>query len=990
MAVAVDLGAGTASGGDAGSDVLVEVEHLEGSAHADVLTGDGGANRLLGAGGNDTLDGGAGADWLEGGAGADALTGGAGEDTVSYAGSAAVTVSLSSGLAQGGDADGDTFSGVEHLEGSAHADDLGGDNSDNRLYGLGGDDRLIGLGGNDVLVGGAGADELIGGPDEDTASYAGSPAAVMVNLLAGTALGGDAEGDTFSGVEHLEGSAYGDTLTGGRGANRLFGLGGNDELRGEGGSDVLEGGAGADVLDGGAGIDRVSYAGSPAAVMVDLLTGTVSGGDAQGDTIIGFEQAEGSAHGDVLAGDNGSYRLYGLGGDDQLLGRGGNDVLEGGAGADRLEGGSGRDTANYESSVEAVTVNLATGTALGGDAEGDVFVEIENLQGSAHGDTLTGDGGVNWLFGLGGDDVLEGGAGADEFYGGADEDTVSYAGSAAAVMVNLGADVGLSGDAEGDTFTAIENVQGSAHGDVLTGDGGPNRLFGAGGNDTLEGGAGADVLEGGPGEDTVSYAGSVAAVTVSLATGTGAGSDAEGDEITDVENLEGSAHGDVLTGDSGINRLFGLGGNDVLEGGAGADVLEGGLDEDTASYAGSAAAVMVDLATGTVSGGDAEGDTLSGFENLEGSAHGDTLTGDGDANRLSGSGGDDMLEGGAGADVLEGGAGADVLNGGAGADTVSYAGSAVAVMVNLGTGTVSGGDAQGDTLSGFENAEGSAHGDTLTGDDKANRLLGLGGDDELRGEDGADVLEGGAGADQLEGGRDFDMVSYAGSNAAVTVNLGSGTVSGGDAQGDTISGFEFVEGSAHGDVLTGDDGFFNRLFGLGGDDELLGEGGSDLLVGGAGADVLNGGSGIDEVSYAGSDAAVTVNLGTGTASGGDAQGDTFSEVEHLTGSAYGDVLTGDDGNNWLTGDQGDDVLSGGAGDDRFIFDRNNGDDRITDFTDGEDRIDLGDFSLSGFGALTLSSEADGVMIDLTAHGGGTILLEDADMADLDAADFSFF
>ena len=136
---------------------------------------------------------------------------------------------------------------------------------------------------------------------------------------------------------------------------------------------------------------------------------------------------------------------------------------------------------------------------------------------------------------------------------------------------------------------------------------------------------------------------------------------------------------------------------------------------------------MVNLGTGTASGGDAEGDTLSEVEHVEGSAHGDTLTGDNNANRLFGLGGCRPALGGAGNDVLEGGAGADVLDGGADEDTVSYAGSAAAVMVNLGTGTASGGDAEGVTLSEVEHVEGSAHGDTLTGDDNANRLFWPGG-----------------------------------------------------------------------------------------------------------------------------------------------------------------------------------------------------------------------------------------------------------------------
>ena len=1030
-AVTVDLSAGTASGGDAEGDVLVEVEHLEGSAHGDTLAGDNSANRLSGLGGNDRLVGFGGNDVLAGGAGADVLNGGADVDTVSYAGSAAVTVNLATGAVSGGDAEGDTFSGIENVEGSAHGDTLTGDSGAN---------RLLGAGGNDILTGGPGADRLEGGPGTDTVSYAGSAAAVRVDILTDTVEGGDAEGDTLSGIENVEGSAHEDTLLGDHGANRLSGLGGDDRLIGYDGNDVLEGGAGADHLEGGRHRDTVSYAGSSAAVTVNLATGTASGGDAQGDRLFEFENVRGSAHGDTLTGDGGGNRLFG---------EDGNDTLKGGAGADRLEGGAGEDTVSYAGSSAAVMVDLGAGTVSGGDAGGDVLVDIENVEGSAHGDVLTGDGGANRLLGAGGNDTLTGSAGADRLEGGAGEDTVSYAGSSAAVMVDLGAGTVSGGDAEGDTISGVENVEGSAHGDVLAGDGGANRLFGAGGDDTLEGGAGADRLEGGADEDTASYAGSAAAVTVNLGTDTVSGGDAGGDVLVDIENVEGSAHGDVLTGDGGVNRLFGAGGDDTLtggagadwlEGGAGADRLEGGADEDTASYAGSAAAVTVNLGTDTVSGGDAEGDVLVDIENVEGSAHGDVLTGDGDANRLLGAGGDDTLTGGAGADRLEGGAGADRLEGGADEDTASYAGSAAAVAVNLGTDTVSGGDAEGDVLVDIENVEGSAHGDELTGDGGANRLLGAGGDD---------TLTGGAGADRLEGGAGEDTASYAGAARGVTVNLATGRGSAGDARDDVLVEIENLEGSARGDQLTGDDGA-NRLFGAWGNDTLtggagadrldggpgadtasyldsdeavtvnlgtgqgrhgdaegdtyvfieivfgsdygdrltgdfgdnllLGWNGNDTLVGGAGADQLRGSEGVDTLSYAGSDAAVTVSLQSGSASGGHARGDTFTSIENLEGSAHGDTLTGDNGDN---------SLSGGAGSDTFIFLADNGTDNITDFTNGEDLIDLSAFSLSGFEALTTSSSPDGVTVDLTAHGGGTVLLEGFDIGDLDATDFIF-
>ena len=100
-------------------------------------------------------------------------------------------------------------------------------------------------------------------------------------------------------------------------------------------------------------------------------------------------------------------------------------------------------------------------------------------------------------------------------------------------------------------------------------------------------------------------------------------------------------------------------------------------------------------------------------------------------------------------------------------------------------------------------------------------------------------------------------------------------------------------------------------------------------------------------------------------------------------------MVGGDGDDSLYGEAGNDELWGQAGADRFIFEHSNGDDVILDFTDGEDRIDLTEFGLSGFDDLTLSSDAGGVTIHMTTSGGGTILLEGFDIANLDASDFIF-
>ena len=639
----------------------------------------------------------------------------------------------------------------------------------------------------------------------------------------------------------------------------------------------------------------------------------------------------GTSGNDVLTGTSGKDDLYGLGGADRLWGRGGDDYLVGGAGADALygeanddwliggaggdtlDGGPGTDMASYWGSGAGVTVRLdeAGGASpSGGHATGDRLIGIENLQGTPHVDTLTGNSKNNALNGMGGDDEIRGGGGDDWLTGGAGRDTLdggpgtdmaSYTGSGAGVTVSLNEAGGASpsgGHATGDRLIGIENLQGTPHVDTLTGNsknnvlngmGGDDEIRGGGGNDTLTGGAGRDTLNGGEGTaDEANYWNSDAGVTVSLNEAGGAspsGGHATGDRLTGIESVTGSAHRDVLTGNSKNNGLVGRdgddeirggGGNDWLAGDAGADAIYGGEGRDTASYTGSDAGVTVTLdeaGGASPSGGHATGDRLSGIEIVVGSAHDDRLTGNskndsldgsGGVDRLWGRGGDDYLVGGAGADALYGeanddwligGAGGDTLDGGPGTDMASYWGSGAGVTVSLneaGGASPSGGHATGDRLMGIESVTGSAHRDVLTGNSKNNVLNGMGGDDEIRGGGGNDTLTGGAGRDTLNGGEGTaDEANYWNSGAGVTVRLneaGGASPSGGHATGDRLMGIESVTGSAHRDVLTGNSKN-NVLRGLSGDDEIRGGGGNDYIQGGAGADDLEGGPGADRFVF---------------------------------------------------------------------------------------------------------------------------------------------
>lgn len=222
---------------------------------------------------------------------------------------------------------------------------------------------------------------------------------------------------------------------------------------------------------------------------------------------------------------------------------------------------------------------------------------------------------------------------------------------------------------------------------------------------------------------------------------------------------------------------------------------------------------------------------------------------------------------------------------------------------------------------------GTVNRDKLVGTDANERIQGLGdndvlfghgGDDTLEGGVGNDRLVGGAGADSLIGGPGRDAADYQGSDVGVAINLSLGVGAGGDAEGDTFTDVENLLGSMFDDQLTGNEKR-NALFGRTGDDILLGDAGNDALIGGAGADILDGGAGNDLAGYNASDAGVIVNLATGIAMGGHAEGDTLIDIERISGSDFNDELTGNNRRNTLVGGGGADILLGGNNRDTFIY-----------------------------------------------------------------------
>jgi uncharacterized repeat protein (TIGR01451 family) len=153
---------------------------------------------------------------------------------------------------------------------------------------------------------------------------------------------GDSDGSNNTAAEDTTVNGSACTVTGTWDADHLVGSDGDDVLCGLGGDDTVAGGEGNDILYGGSGLDVASFADAPRAVRGSLTSRVATG---QGKDELGqLEGIEGSAHDDVLRGDDGPNVLTGGGGVDLLYGRDDDDRVLGGRGEDFLSGGGGDDT----------------------------------------------------------------------------------------------------------------------------------------------------------------------------------------------------------------------------------------------------------------------------------------------------------------------------------------------------------------------------------------------------------------------------------------------------------------------------------------------------------------------------------------------------------------------------------------------------------------------------------------------------------------------
>jgi Ca2+-binding RTX toxin-like protein len=891
-------------------------------------------------------------------------------------------------------------SGDDLMIGDATANTLDGGDGNDVLSGGAGNDTLRGGAGDDVLEGGAGSDSLDGGADSesdglpppgaqttaygDTIRYTRSNAGVNINLETGSASGGHAAGDTIvrvggvATIENVTGSdGFNDSLTGDSRANRLAGLGGNDTIDGRGGDDVISGGIGNDVLRGSDGDDNITGDDGNDTLRGgadnDLLFGGAGvddlSGDAGTDTLNGGDDddyLDGGDGDDRLGGDAGNDQLYGGAGVDTLAGGDGDDTLYGGDDNDTLTGGTGDDSLNGEGGDDDYVFDSASGNDMIFDADGQNRIVITDATPDKIWMTRVGDdlrisviGGTSSITVQG--YYIEGSSVLHEI---ALATHSAFAGDAQALidaMTQYSADNGT--DTPTAMPSAIAAMLGSYWFRFATSPPVVSDQTVATNEDTpLTGSVGATDPDGNIVSYSVQAAPTRGTLTLDAATGNwtytpGAnlyGADVFKIVVTDADSNAvvqtvtvnvasvNDAPSDITLTDApaGIperdHPISGTLLDPIVLGTLSATDVDAPDAGDFASHVFTVSDARFEVVNGTTL--RLKAGVALDFETTPTVSVDVTAT-----DRNGGAGGlsftktftfavqdrDDYFYGTSGADTITGTAGRNLIYGFGGDDTLTGAGA----------------------------------NDVLDGGDGIDHLAGAGGNDSLDGGLGDDTLDGGAGDDTLHGGDGID---------SLTGGIGNDQLFG-DGGGDNLIG------EAGNDQLDGGDGN-DRLEGGDGEDRLVGGASADYMLGGLGADHFLGGEGSDTVSYEQAAGPVTVNLGTGVGTGGEAAGDVFEDTpEQLIGSIYGDTLTGSANGDAIDGRQGNDTIYGGAGNDTLSG--GEGDDTL-DAQSGDDTLDGG----AGNDVLIGGDDSDTYLMDVNS-GADEIRNFDPNGADIDVVGY---
>jgi Ca2+-binding RTX toxin-like protein len=768
-------------------------------------------------------------------------------------------------------------------------------------------------------------------------------------------------------IENVTGGSLNDTITGNSLDNALAGGAGNDTFLFDtdlslGTDTINEAGGGTDTLDFSSSTTRsITIDLSNAAVqtinaglsLVLSSSGTIENviGTALNDTFTGNSLANGFTGG---AG-NDTYKFD----TDIALG---SDIIN--------ESGSGTDTIDLSATTTRnIAIDLSLGVAqlvnAGLTLKLSSGTTIENVIAGALNDAITGNSLDNVLTGgpgndtyafdtdlaLGNDLVNEVGTGTDtiNFNGTTTRNIVFDLSVATSQVVNAGLTLTLS------SGNAFENVIGGTLDDTFTGNSQNNVLTGGAGNDTYnfdsDASLGSDTVnESGIGTDTLDFGETSSRnINIDLSKTTAqlvnAGLTLTLSSGASIENVIGTLLNDILVGNSLSNVLTGGPGNDTYvfdtDLAHGSDTIdEAGGGTDTLDFSASTTRnIVIDLSNASAQAvNTALTLTLSSataVENVNGGSLRDTLTGNSANNVLSGGAGNDTFMFNTNTAL-----GSDLVNDSEGIDAVSFVGSTAGVNVNLGLATTQTVNVnlilRLSSVTAIENLIGGSGDDTLTGNSLDNTLLGDAGNDMLSGVSGNDVYKfntnSALGSDTVLDSAGIDTLSFVGSTAGLSVNLGLATVQTVNTNLiltlGSVTAIENVTGGSGNDVLIGNS-LGNILQGGDGNDVLTGSSGNDTLQGGAGKSILIGGLGNDTLLGGASedlliggrylletDASV---LGTLLAEWTSAA--AFNDRKaRLAGTLSG----GANGSNWLKlgtvkEDNVNDTMTGGAGTDWYLL-----------------------------------------------------------------------
>ena len=631
---------------------------------------------------------------------------------------------------------------------------------------------------------------------------------------------------------------------------------------------------------------------------------------------------------------------------------------------------------------------------------------LSNLSTATRDEIIRGTAGADELWGGNGNDVIDPGDNSDGFdlvHGSSGDDRIVYTGSGpdgyqqidyseleAGVTATIDGEANQAtvdkGTAGTDTIVDIANPL-NAGGSPPSGGG--FALHGTPSNDVFHltlvegqsmnvvGNDGADTfnINDGGGRVWLDYGSALAGVDVDLDAGR-----ANDDGFRDIDSINGTAqgvvgsgHADTIRGGDSDEVFVGQAGNDDIDGGGGIDELR--FDAGNPLLAGhfDIGDIEVDLGAGTATGtwnGEEFSYAIANIEEVYGGPGNDTLRGrDGTTALYGGDGNDELYPGDDGDDdgYIE-----KWIGGSTGNDRIVFTDPDPRAWYGMGYSGLDPGTGITARIDGAANTatveKGSSGTDTFV--DIVNplrlafNLRGSHSDDVFHlavGEGQTLYVRGYAGDDTFNLRDDGGTIAfdYSRSPRGVDVDLGEGRVNDDGYGGvDTINGhLQGVRGSVHKDTIRGSDNdeWFN---GSGGDDDI------------------DGGGGDDRLNFGRSDVApLFVDMGDGTAVGswnGRLFNTTFSNIEHVAGGPFFNILIGTSGDDTMEGTRGFDLFVPDGGIDTIIYLNVDDDDRL--WLDNELIEDHGLTHADVVDAAR--QDGDDVLIDLSAYGEGTIRLKD--------------